>query len=145
MRMRRLPALPMVLSAFVLGMGTNVRGQHATTPDTPATQTEASKSVEPGQAPKPAVRPVVPPARPRTPDVKTVVDRIQKRIDQELGPAAAPRTPPKPLLSRTTAAPVAASPTPRRIHLTWRASLVWPDELTEPQAEPKAPATVVWP
>lgn len=77
-------------------------------------------------APRPPV--AVKPGTKRT-DMKAMVERIQQRIDEELGPAA----PAKPA-GKTTARSASPAPAPRRVKLVWRVSLEWPSE----------PA-VVWP
>lgn len=82
---------------------------------------------EPGQTPAPAT---AKPASTTPPDMSTIVERIQKRIDDEVGKPAAARAPkrPSPRTGSQTVAPV-----DRRIRLLWRVSLIWPAELA---AEP---------
>ncbi len=71
----------------------------------------------------------------RPPDVKTVVDRIQRRIASELIPQAARPAGGAPagrLQSRAGQDNVAPAGKNRgRIHLEWRLSLVWPTILTD--------------
>jgi hypothetical protein len=68
------------------------------------------------------------PAKP--PDMSTIVERIQKRIDDEvLKPASARTAPKKPVTRPTEPRAAAASPADRRIRLRWRVSLIWPEEL----------------
>jgi hypothetical protein len=95
-------------------------GAAANDTPSPASAEPTSPSPEKPKAPTPP------------PDMKTVVERIQKRIEEEVtGPEAARRaTPKKPAASHRAA----AAPTPKadgRVHLTWRASLVWPEDLTD--------------
>ena len=67
----------------------------------------------------------------RPPDVKSVVERIQRRINDEVtrpaaGHAAAP------VADAGTGRKSAATLAPaRRIHLVWRVDLVWPEALTQ--------------
>jgi hypothetical protein len=110
----------------------------------------ASTAILIGQVEPPAPGPTPPPAaaKPRPPaTVQTVMERIQERIDKELGPA-----PPPGRAARRTASTrrVAAAPAvPDRIQLTWRISLLWPDDLVHAAAAPAPPAPadvhVVWP
>ena len=86
------------------------------------------------QTPAPTAAPAAPKteaAAPKPPNVKSVVERIQKRIDDEVtkpaaehAPASAPKT-----AARPKATP-ALSPA-RRIRLVWRVDVVWPEELTQ--------------
>jgi len=70
-------------------------------------------------------------AKPSTnpPDISAIVERIQKRIDNEVvKPAARPATrSTRPAAG--TAQPRAATTRDGRIRLTWRVSLIWPQEL----------------
>lgn len=72
------------------------------------------------------------PASAKAPDMSTVVERIQKRIDDEVGKPAAPRAAaaPKKPVRRADDRNTAAAPD-RRIRLLWRVSLIWPAELVE--------------
>jgi hypothetical protein len=82
---------------------------------------------------------------PETIDLETALERIQQRIDEELGPPQ-----PAPARTRTTrrapapprAATAAARPQARpRIHLAWRMQLLWPPDLLEvPPPADSAPA-----
>jgi hypothetical protein len=68
------------------------------------------------------------PSGPR-PDISAIVERIQKRIDNEVAKPAAARPTPSTKPSARTAQPRAATTRDGRIRLTWRVSLIWPQEL----------------
>jgi hypothetical protein len=66
----------------------------------------------------------------KPPDVSAIVERIQKRIDEEVVKPAAARagsTPRKPAVR--AAQQNVATPPDGRIRLQWRVSLIWPEEL----------------
>jgi hypothetical protein len=100
----------------------------------------AAAAVLGGQAPEtahpsPAATPPTPapkPAAAKPPDITTIVERIQQRIDAEVGKPAAVRAaaasrkpaPRSPESTKTT------TPSDRRIRLSWRIQLIWPTELT---------------
>lgn len=83
----------------------------------------------------PASPPAAKPAAPKPPDISTIVERIQQRIDEEVVKPAAART------AAATRKPAArasdgskpAAPADRRIRLLWRVALIWPDELVATQ------------
>jgi hypothetical protein len=113
-----------VLASLVLGQSI-VLAQHAA-------------SAPPAAAPKPTATaplstPVTTPSS-NPPDVKAVVDRIQKRIASEIGPQAT-RTEtgvvaaPSQSRARRGVGPVRTNPA--RIRLEWRLSLIWPPELSD--------------
>ena len=80
--------------------------------------------------PTAAAGPKTEPAAPKPANVKSVVERIQKRIDDEVTkPAAEHTSASSPRAARPKAEP--ALPPARRIHLVWRMALVWPQELTQ--------------
>ena len=163
--MQRLPALSLVLATCLLAFSARVTAQHARVDEAkpeaakPAANKDAGETKSDAKAeaaadpdvatPKPTVKakPAAPkPASKTGPDVKTVVERIQKRIDEELGPARAQKPPsvrtpaPRSVVGAQT---IPVQPSPRRVRLTWRAELVWPDELAQLPAP--VPASVIWP
>ncbi|MEO8481044.1 MAG: hypothetical protein ABI634_02470 [Acidobacteriota bacterium] len=82
---------------------------------------------------KPAPAPAPAAAKPspvKPPDMKTVVDRIQRRIDEEVVGPSTERASNARRQSAARAVPQPKSSAPdRRIRLLWRVSLIWPDEL----------------
>lgn len=129
----RLFAIVVLLAAGVMA----VRAQHSESVQSPARPAAtaphpaATTRHEPAQTASPtsASKPVSSKTTARPPDMKTVVARIQRRIDEEL-----PATPASPAIAKPTRSSVAPALTPtpnRRVRLVWRVSLVWPDELTE--------------
>jgi hypothetical protein len=116
-----------VAASLVVGdVAVTAAQSHESTPEKPAQSAPAAKPAPPptaAETPKPSTPP---------PDMKTVVERIQKRIEEEVTkPEAARQT-----TAKKRAAPhrAATSPPPepdQRVHLTWRASLVWPAGLTD--------------
>jgi hypothetical protein len=93
-----------------------------------------AQSHDPAPA-KPAPPPAAAPEKPKPvtppPDMKTVVERIQKRIEEEVTrPEAARRAATKKPAASKNAAPIApTADAAHRVRLTWRASLVWPEDL----------------
>ncbi|HWB29838.1 MAG TPA: hypothetical protein VG736_04985 [Vicinamibacterales bacterium] len=131
-------ARAIVAASLVLG-DVAVAGAQSHDP-APATTAHSSAAATSSDKPSPAsaepasTSPEKPKLPAPPPDMKTVVERIQKRIEEEVTrPEAARRaTTKKPAASRR----VAAAPPPKpdgRVHLTWRASLVWPEDLTDRQ------------
>lgn len=88
-----------------------------------------------GQSHEPEHKTPAAPARPaaaKPPDMSAIVERIQKRIDDEVVKPAAARaatTPRKP--PARPAEQKASVPPDRRIRLLWRVSLIWPQELVD--------------
>jgi hypothetical protein len=128
-------ARAIVAASLVLG-DVAVAGAQSHDP-APATTAHSSAAATSSDKPSPAsaepasTSPEKPKLPAPPPDMKTVVERIQKRIEEEVTkPEAARHTAsrkPAPPRRHTTAAPP-AEPN-RRVRLTWRASLVWPDDL----------------
>jgi hypothetical protein len=119
-----------VAAALVVGnVAVAVAQSHDSTPAKPVQSPTGSTAAKPASQPATATSESPKPSMP-PPDMKTVVERIQKRIEEEVTkPEAARRaTAKKPVTSRHSAAAPSVEPD-RRVHLTWRASLVWPDDL----------------
>lgn len=134
MRPARLSVARVIIAAsLVIGDVTVAVAQsHDATPAKPVQSTTAATAAKP--VPPPAAAPETPKPSMPPPDMKTVVERIQKRIEEEVTkPEAARRTTAKkPATSRRGAAsPSAPAESSHRVHLTWRASLVWPEELAD--------------
>jgi hypothetical protein len=133
MRLGRLSvARVIVAAALVVGdVAVAIAQSHDSTPAKPvqpAPSSIATKSAsQPTAATPETPKPSLPP-----PDMKTVVERIQKRIEEEVTkPEEARRgAAKKPTLSRPhTTSPSAPAESSHRVRLTWRASLVWPEDL----------------
>lgn len=129
----RLFAVVVLLASAAMG----VRAQHAEasndsgTATAPASRSAATTQHAQAQAASPTAvsKPLSSKTTARPTDMRAVVDRIQRRIDEEL-----PATRAVPSVAKPARASAAAGPTPppnTRVHLVWRVSLVWPDELTE--------------
>ncbi len=86
-----------------------------------------------GQSHEPEPKTPAAPAKPATTkpaDMSAIVERIQKRIDDEVVKPAAARAAAAPRKPRT-AEQKAPAPLDRRIRLLWRVSLIWPQELVD--------------
>jgi hypothetical protein len=134
-RVRFSIARAIIAASLVLGDVAVAGAQsHDPAPATPA-QSPAAAAASDKPAPASAEPTSTSPEKPKSstppPDMKTVVERIQKRIEEEVTkPEAARHTTsrkPAPPRRHTAAAPP-AEPN-RRVRLTWRASLVWPEDL----------------
>jgi hypothetical protein len=101
----------------------------------------AAQHASGGAAAEPQKTPASPTApaagsKPKPPDMKKVVERIQQRIEDEVVKPAAARSATTPKRSATSAHPSAVpeasdAATARRIRLSWRVSLVWPADLSD--------------
>jgi hypothetical protein len=133
MRPGRLSVARVIVAAtLVIGdVAVAVAQSHDSTPAKPVQSTTASTAAKPASQAA-AVTPETPKSSLPPPDMKTVVERIQKRIEEEVTkPEEARRgAAKKPTLSRPHATlPSAPAESSHRVHLTWRASLVWPEDL----------------
>jgi hypothetical protein len=97
-----------------------LRGRQDTTEHAPARATPTPRT-SPTSSSKP-------------PDVKSVVERIQKRIDDEVTKPATARgaaPPQRKAASPGSATTLAPTLPARRIRLSWRVTLAWPEALTQ--------------
>lgn len=129
----RLSVARVIVAAALVagGVAVAVAQSHDSMPAKPVQSSTASTTAKPASPPA-AVTPETPKPSMPPPDMKTVVERIQKRIEEEVTkPEEARRSAAKrPTLSRPHAtSPSAPAESSHRVRLTWRASLVWPDDL----------------